>query len=221
VAANHYGGKAGVLWKRDGRMTSGEADISQNSYSFKKLLLYFLKLGTIGFGGPIALVGYMQKDLVEERGWLTKEEYLRGLALSQLAPGPLAAQLAMYIGFVKNGFFGATFVGTMFVLPSFLMVVALGVPYVSYGGLDWMQAIFYGVGAAVIGIIVKSAYKLTKVTLKNKRLLWAIFSVMCIVTAYTLQEVVRLFLLCGVVGLIVLAPPKSLGRGVHIIISPG
>jgi chromate transporter len=202
-------------------MTSLEADLTQTSYSLKKLVLYFLKLGTIGFGGPIALVGYMQKDLVEVRRWLTREEYLRGLALSQLAPGPLAAQLAMYIGFVKNGFLGATFVGIIFVLPSFLMVVVLGMLYVVYGGIDWMQAMFYGVGAAVIGIIVKSAYRLAKVTLKHKMILWAIFSVMCFVTAYTQQEIVWLFLLCGVVALFVLAPPKFLARGAHIIIPPG
>ncbi len=85
-------------------MTPGEARVSHNTCSLTKLALYFLRLGTVGFGGPIALVGYMQKDLVEERAWLTREEYLRGLALSQLAPGPLAAQLAMYIGYIRGGF---------------------------------------------------------------------------------------------------------------------
>jgi chromate transporter len=202
-------------------MSLGEGGISRKRYSLKKLVLYFLKLGTIGFGGPIALVGYMEKDLVEERGWLTSEEYLRGLALSQLAPGPLAAQLAMYIGYVKNGFLGATIVGISFVLPSFVMVVLLGMVYVAYGGLDWMQAMFYGIGAAVIGIIARSAYKLAKVTLKDKKLLWAMFSVMCFATAYMQQEIVWLFLLCGVVALIVLAPPTSLTRGANIAIPPG
>lgn len=193
-------------------------------YSFRKLLLYFLKLGTVGFGGPIALAGHMENDLVEERGWLTKEQYMRGLALSQLAPGPLAAQLAMYIGYVKAGFLGTTLVGGVFVLPSFVMVVLLGWIYVLYGGLSWMQAVFYGIGAAVIGIIIKSAYKLAKVTLKKQPLLWGIFGVMCLVTAVTEQEIVLLFVLGGVVALVVLAPPgflrKRLARVLPLITIP-
>jgi chromate transporter len=189
-------------------------------YSFRNLLVYFLKLGTFGFGGPIALVGYMERNLVEERRWLTKEEYLRGLALAQLAPGPLAAQLAMYIGFVKNRFIGTTLVGIAFVLPSFLMVVLLGAVYVRYGGLEWMREAFYGIGAAVIGIIVKSAYKLSKVTLKDKKHSWAIFVVMCVVTAYTEHEIAWLFILCGFVTLFTLAPPKWLTSGVNVFISP-
>jgi chromate transporter len=189
-------------------------------YSFRNLLVYFLRLGTIGFGGPIALVGYMERDLVEERRWLTKEEYLRGLVLAQLAPGPLAAQLAMYIGFVKNRFIGTTLVGIAFVLPSFLMVVLLGAVYVAYGGLEWMREAFYGIGAAVIGIIVRSAYKLSKVTLKDKKLSWAIFGVMCVVTAYTEQEIAWLFILCGFVALFTLAPPKWLTSGARVLILP-
>jgi chromate transporter len=176
-------------------------------------VLYFLKLGTIGFGGPIALVGYMERDLVEQKQWINKEQYLRGLALAQLAPGPLAAQLAMYIGFIENGFLGATLVGIAFIIPSFLMVVALGMWYVAYGGLSWMQALFYGIGAAVIGIIIKSAYKLAKTTLKKKPLLWGIFTVMCLVTAFTEQEIVWLFVLSGIVAMLVIAPPKYFIRG--------
>src|SRR5437879_5140819 len=152
--------------------------VQPEAYSFRNLLLYFLTLGSIGFGGPIALGGHMENDLVEERRWLTKDQFLRGLALAQLAPGPLAAQLAMYIGYVENGFLGATLVGAVFVLPSFVAVVVLGWLYVQYGGLPWMQALFYGIGAAVIGIIVKSAYKLAKATLRKEPLLWAIFGVM-------------------------------------------
>ncbi len=181
--------------------------ISKKS-SLKDLILYFFKLGTIGFGGPIALVGYMERDLVDDLGWITSDEYKRGLALAQLAPGPLAAQLAIYIGYIQGRVLGATLVGIAFILPSFLMVVAIGMLYVAYGGLEWMQAVFYGVGAAVIGIIVKSAYKLTKLTLKNKALLWGIFIVMCAVTAYTQEEIVWLFLLSGVIALFVLAPPR-------------
>ncbi len=151
----------------------------------------------------------MENDLVEARGWLTKEQYVKGLALSQLAPGPLAAQLAMYIGYVRDGFVGATLIGFTFIAPSFLMVVLLGILYVLYGGLPWMQALFYGIGAAVIGIIIKSAYKLSKATLKKNKLLWAIFLVMCAVTALTEREIILLFLLSGVAALFILAPPKK------------
>src|SRR5689334_15688815 len=132
------------------------------AYTLKQLVLYFLKLGYAGFGGPVALVGYMHRDLVTERGWITEEEYKDGLALAQLAPGPLAAQLGIYLGYVHYRIVGATLCGLAFVLPSFFMVVALGIAYKLFGGLPWMQAIFYGVGAAVVGIIVISSYKLTE-----------------------------------------------------------
>src|SRR5215211_5884495 len=118
------------------------------SCRLSELLLYFLHLGTFGFGGPIALTGYMQRDLVEERRWVSKEDYLEGLALAQLAPGPLAAQLAIYLGWLQAGVLGATLVAFAFVLPSFLMVLALSAFYVRYGGLTWMQGAFYGIGAA-------------------------------------------------------------------------
>src|SRR5688572_5999210 len=139
-----------------------ETSIMKNKYSLSELIAYFLKLGTIGFGGPVALIGYMHRDLVEERKWITEDDYKEGLALSQLAPGPLAAQLAIYLGYVDYKIIGATLAGVVFVLPSFIMVLALGYAYVQYGGLPWMQSIFYGVGAAVIGIIAISSYKLTK-----------------------------------------------------------
>src|SRR5262252_5780274 len=139
---------------------------------------YFLWLGTVGFGGPIALAGHMQQDLVDERGWVSKQDYLEGLALAQLAPGPLAAQLAIYLGYLRAGVVGATLVGVAFVLPSFLMVLALSAAYVRFGGLSWMQGMFYGIGAAVIGIIARSAYKLTRMTLRRDLLLWVIFGVL-------------------------------------------
>jgi chromate transporter len=130
--------------------------------SLWQLVRYFLKLGTLGFGGPVALVGYMQRDLVESRKWITEADYQEGLALAQLSPGPLAARLAMYLGCVRYRILGATLVGLAFIWPSFLMVVALGWLYTLYGGLPWMQAVFYGVGASMIGIIAQSAYKLTR-----------------------------------------------------------
>jgi len=168
---------------------------------------YFLRLGTIGFGGPIALAGHMQQDLVDKRGWVSKEDYVEGLALAQLAPGPLAAQLAIYLGYVRAGILGATAVGVAFVLPSFLMVWALSAAYVRFGGLPWMQGMFYGIGAAVIGIIARSALKLTKLTLGKDTLLWGIFAVLAISTAWTSREIMWLFLLGGVVSLLVKAFP--------------
>jgi len=170
---------------------------------------YFLKLGTVGFGGPIALAGYMQRDLVDDRGWVSKQDYLDGLALAQLAPGPLAAQLAIYLGYIRAGVFGATVVGIAFILPSFLMVLALAAAYVRYGGLPWMQGMFYGIGAAVIGIITRSAFKLTKLTLGKDKLLWGIFSVLAVSTAWTSREIIWLFLLAGIVAVLAKAIPTQ------------
>jgi chromate transporter len=162
-----------------------------------RLSVYFLRLGTAGFGGPIALAGFMQRDLVETRRWISRQDYLDGLALAQLAPGPLAAQLAMYLGYVRGGVAGASAVSVCFILPSFFMVWALSVAYVRYGGLPWMQALFYGIGAAVIGIIVRSAHKLAGLTLRRSTMLWAIFSVMAVTTAWTEREIAWLFVLAG------------------------
>jgi chromate transporter len=176
------------------------------------LLRYFLYLGSLGFGGPVALVGYMQRDLVEERRWFAKETYVKGLALSQLAPGPLAAQLAICLGYAHSRLRGATLVALAFVLPSYLMTLALAMLYVRYGGLPWMQAAFYGVGAVVIGIIVRAAYRLTRLTVGTDRLLWVICGGMALVTAWTESEVATLFVLCGVLALLVQAPPRWPGR---------
>lgn len=162
-----------------------------------RFYLYFLRLGAAGFGGPIALAGFMQRDLVEARRWISRQDYLDGLALAQLAPGPLAAQLAMYLGYVRAGAIGATIVSLAFILPSFFMVWAISVAYVRYGGLPWMEALFYGVGAAVIGIIARSAQKLTRLTLSRSWLLWVVFGVMALTTAWTEREIVWLFLLAG------------------------
>jgi len=176
------------------------------------LLRYFAYLGSLGFGGPVALVGYMQRDLVERRRWFSREEYLKALALSQLAPGPLAAQLAICLGFIHSRVRGATLVGLTFILPSFLMTVAIGWLYVRYGGLPWMQAVFYGVSAAVIAIIVRAGYKLARLTLGRERLLWAVFVLMTVVTAWSESEILTLFVLCGVATLVVQAPPAFLRK---------
>ena len=172
-------------------------------------LRYFLRLGALGFGGPIALAGYMQRDLVEQRRWVAPQDYVEGLALAQLAPGPLAAQLAIYLGWVRAGVLGATLVGIAFVLPSFAMVLGISALYVRWGGLPWMQGVFYGVGAAVIAIIGRSAYKLVRLTLGRDALLWTIFAVTAIVTIRTESEVVWLFVGGGVVALAVRLRPEA------------
>lgn len=183
-----------------------DIETSAAPYTLRQLVEYFLRLGTTGFGGPIALVGYMQRDLVDARGWISLKDFKEGLALAQLAPGPLAAQLAIYLGWLHYGVTGATLVAIAFVLPSFLMVMVLSACYLAFGGLSWMQGAFYGIGAAVIAIIARSAYKLTRSTLGTDRLLWLLFLVSAVVTAWTESEVVWLFVLCGVVTLVAKAP---------------
>jgi chromate transporter len=173
-----------------------------SSCSMGELLAYFARLGTFGFGGPIALAGYMQRDLVERRGWIAKQDYLEGLALAQLSPGPLAAQLAMYLGWVRGGAVGAAAVGVAFIAPSFVMVLGLAWLYVHFGGLPWIQGAFYGIGAAVIAIIVRSSTKLAKLALGKDWLLWTLFAVSAGITAATGSEVVWVFLGCGVVVLL-------------------
>ena len=186
--------------------------ILQPGYTLWQLVRYMLRLGALGFGGPIALVGYMHRDLVEQRGWITEADYKEGLALSQLAPGPLAAQLAIYLGYVHYRILGATLAGLAFVIPSFLMVLALGWVYVRFGGIQWMQAVFYGVGAAVIGIIAISAHKLTVKSIGKDKLLWAIYLLLAIVTVVTESEMAWMFLLAGMVVWFWRAPPKWLNK---------
>jgi len=182
-------------------------------YTMWQMILYMLRLGALGFGGPVALVGYMHRDLVESRQWVSEADYKEGLALSQLAPGPLAAQLAIYLGYVHYRVLGATLVGIAFVIPSFLIVIALGWAYVRFGGLPWMQAVFYGVGAAVIGIIVMSAKKLTEKSIGKDKLLWAIYAVLAAVTITTESEIAWLFIAAGVLVWVWRAPPRWLQRG--------
>jgi len=184
--------------------------------TLNQLLFYFLHLGTFGFGGPIALAGYMQRDLVEKRRWISKQDYVEGLALAQLAPGPLAAQLAIYLGWVRAGNLGATLVAAAFILPSFIMVLALSWLYLRYGGLWWMQGLFYGIGAAVIAIIARSAFKLVRMTLSRDTLLWGIFALSAVVTAWTESEVVWLFVLSGLAVLVLRAAPRPAAAAVFV-----
>ncbi len=188
----------------------------EHVYTLKQLVKYFFKLGYAGFGGPVALIGYMHRDLVEERKWISEEEYKDGLALAQLAPGPLAAQLGIYLGYVHYRVLGATLCGLAFVLPSFFMVVAIGMAYKMFGGLPWMQAIFYGVGAAVVGIIMISSYKLTEKSISKFNvksitqhwLLWLFFMAAAVVTIITQQEQVLIFVAAGLLYMFLKAPPK-------------
>jgi chromate transporter len=187
--------------------------------TLRELAVYFLRLGTLGFGGPIALAGYMQRDLVETRRWISEQDYKEGLALAQLAPGPLAAQLAIYLGWARARLLGATVVAVAFIAPSFVMVLALSALYVRFGGLPWMLGVFYGVGAAVIAIIARSTVKLVKLTLARDRWLWLIFLVSGAVTAWTETEIFSLFVMSGIVMIMVRARPRqALGGALTAVI---
>jgi len=167
--------------------------------TLRELIGYFIRLGTFGFGGPIALAGYMQRDLVERRRWISEQDYKEGLALAQLAPGPLAAQLAIYLGWARAGVVGATAVAVAFITPSFVMVLALSALYVRFGGLPWMLGAFYGIGAAVIAVIARATVKLAKLTLGRDSLLWGVCCLSAVVTAWTESEIFSLFVAAGLV----------------------
>ncbi len=189
-----------------------ERSPERSQVSLVHLARYFLRLGTLGFGGPIALAGYMQRDLVEQRKWVTQEEYLEGLAVSQTLPGPLAAQLAMWLGYVRRGFWGAVAAAVPFILPPFVIVSVVAALYVAYSGTTVIQALFYGVGPAVIALILRGAWKLLRVTVKADRRLWAIFGVVALVTFALRAEVAILFVLAGLLGALLYAPPAWLAR---------
>jgi chromate transporter len=192
-------------------MTDSNAAMVQSSATgaagLWPLTLYFLKLGALGFGGPVALVGFMHRDLVEQRRWISEDTYKLSLALAQIMPGPLAAQTAIAIGYFEAGILGATLVGLAFVLPSFLMVVAISIAYVTYGGLWWMQAVFYGIGATVIAIIAIAAYKLARSTNKTDPLLWSICALLTLITAWWQAELAEFFILSGLIVLLFRAWP--------------
>lgn len=183
-------------------------DTNKPAYTLWQLIIYFLRLGTFGFGGPVALVGYMHRDLVEDKRWISEPDYKEGLALAQVAPGPLAAQLAIYVGYVHYRIWGATVAGVAFVIPSFFMVLGLGWAYVRFGGLTWMQSVFYGVGAAVIGIIAISAHKLTTKSIGKDKLLWSIFALLAAVTIITKSEEAWLFLAAGALVWMIRCKPR-------------
>lgn len=166
------------------------------------LIKYFLKLSSLGFGGPIALTNYMHNDLIVEKKWFSEEEFTEGLALCQLAPGPLAAQLAIYFGWAHSGVWGATIIGLAFILPAFLIVLAISFFYVSFQNNQWVQSLFYGIGGSVIAIIVFSAFKLIKRTIKNDYFLMAVATINGLVTAISEQEILWMFLGSGLVAML-------------------
>jgi chromate transporter len=207
--------------ERVGTPQSLQATSTAAPVSLAAFLGYFVRLGTIGFGGPIALAGAMERDLVGERRWATPQDYKEGLTLAQLAPGPLAAQLAIYLGWARFGVLGATLVGLAFVGPSFIIVVGLSALYVRFGGLPWMQGVFYGVGAAVIAVLARSAARLARSTLGRDRVLWLLFAVSAVVTAMLKREMVWLIVASGVVALVIKGPPASVSRiGRSLVLLP-
>lgn len=177
---------------------------------FVAFLRYFLYLGTLGFGGPIATVGYMQRDLVEKRRWLDRQEFLDGVALGQTMPGPLAAQVAMWVGYLKKGALGALAITVPFILPSFLMVVGVGILYVHYQGLSVVQALFYGIAPGVMAIIVVAAVRLGRLTNRRDPRLWMISAALAAVTAATGAEIAYLVIAAGLLMIILEAPPRWL-----------
>ena len=166
-----------------------------------EIVKYFLRLGTLGFGGPVALCGLMEKELVQERGWLTKEEMRDAIAVSQSMPGPLAIQVGIFISYMRGGFWGAWAGGWAFILPNFLIVAALGALYVHFGGLSWMTAIFYGVSPAVIALILHSCWRLGKLGMEDW-FQWTIAGVAFAVTVVIQAEVAILFVVAGVCGIL-------------------
>src|SRR5256886_4920165 len=144
-----------------------EREHPPRSVPIPELVRYYLRLGLLGFGGPVALVGQMERELVGERKWLTKEEMREGIAVCQSLPGPLAIQVGIWISYIRGGFWGAWAGGWAFILPNFVIVTVLGALYVHYGGLSPVKAIFYGVSPAVIALILHSCYRLTKLGMED------------------------------------------------------
>src|SRR5687768_11957264 len=204
-------------------MASSTIAATERRVGLGRLVRYFLYLGSLGFGGPVALAGFMHRDLVEKERWVSEEEYQLGLALAQIMPGPLAAQLAIALGYFQHGVLGATAVGIAFVVPSFLMVVGISIAYLRFGGLWWMQALFYGIGAAVIGIIAIAAYRLSRSTNRHDPLLWVIFAILAGVTVWAEAELAEFFVLAGIVVVFVRACPSRrdalvMGGGAALVV---
>src|SRR5437762_14241438 len=167
----------------------------------RDLVRYYLRLGLLGFGGPVALVGQMERELVGDKKWVTKDEMREGIAVCQSLPGPLAIQVGIWISYIRGGFWGAWAGGWAFILPNFIIVATLAALYVHFGGLPWVTAIFYGVSPAVIALILHSCYRLTKLGMKDW-LEWALAAAAFVITVAVRAEVALVFIACGVVGIL-------------------
>jgi chromate transporter len=187
---------------------SGDDTAAAHAPPMRALLRYFLGLGTWGFGGPIATVGYMQRDLVEGRAWMDRDTFLDGVALGQTMPGPLAAQVAMWVGYVRRGAAGALAVAAAFIAPSFVAVLAIAAAYRHYEGLQVVTWLFHGVAPVVIAIITLAAYKLARLTDRTDPRLWTISAAVGVVTAVTGSEIAPLFIGCGLLMVLIEAPPR-------------
>jgi chromate transporter len=192
---------------------SSEETASLNPFDLRRLLRYFLGLGTWGFGGPIATVGYMQRDLVERRRWLDRQDFLNGVALGQTMPGPLAAQVVMWVGYLQAGPGGALATAFAFILPSLVLVLAVAYVYVRFAGLHVIQSLFYGIAPAVMAIIAIASVKLAQLTDRRDLRLWGITAVIFVVTALTGAEIALLFIAAGLLMVLLDAPPSFLRRG--------
>src|SRR5215471_7094976 len=209
-----------LRWRHGGRtkMTSPEpttpdalAPALPQRRPLREIVIYFLRLGTLGFGGPVALVGLMEKELVQDRQWLTREEMRNAVAVSQTLPGPLAIQVGIFIAYLRGGFWGAWAGGWAFILPNFLIVAALGALYVHFGGLGWMTAVFYGVSPAVIALILHSCWRLAKLGMEDW-LQWLIAIVCFGVTIWLQAEVAMLFIGAGILGILYYGSPFRGGQ---------
>src|SRR5213083_1397799 len=178
-----------------------DTDKTTQRVSIRELVTYYWRLGASGFGGRVALVGQMEREMVGERKWLTKDEMREGIAVCQSLPGPLAIQVGIWISYIRGGFWGAWAGGWAFILPNFIIVAALGALYVHFGGLPWVTAIFYGVSPAVIALILHSCYRLTKLGMKDW-LEWALAAAAFVITVAVQAEVALVFIGCGIVGLL-------------------
>src|SRR5437870_8728753 len=178
-----------------------DAENTPDRIPIRDLVRYFLRLGLVGFGGPVALVGQMERELVGDKKWLTKEEMREGIAVCQSLPGPLAIQVGIWISYIRGGFWGAWAGGWAFILPNFVIVAALAALYVHFGGLSAVSAIFYGVSPAVIALILHSCYRLTKLGMKDA-VEWVLAAAAFVITVAVQAEVALVFIGCGVVGLL-------------------
>ena len=178
-----------------------EPDKTPQRVPIRELVRYYLRLGLLGFGGPVALVGQMERELVGDKKWLTKDEMREGIAVCQSLPGPLAIQVGIWISYIRGGFWGAWAGGWAFILPNFAIVVALGALYVRFEGLPAVAAIFYGVSPAVIALILHSCYHLTRLGMKDW-LEWALAAAAFVITVAVRAEVALVFVGCGIVGLL-------------------